>query len=259
MSSILVTIFCVNIIGMEGGSMIMRDDREYLDELDKFLMSDDAPEECMMLSDLDGFLTGLACGPESVAPAEWMPRIWGDEPRFADEQQRLEMESAILRLYAEIVQTLQAGEWTIAPIFWQAPDGVEVADDWCEGFLDAIHLRVDAWEPLFTHRRESEMLMPILIHCTTSDGEPYIPSELTHDEEFMAEMPDLIAHAVDRINVFWRERELRPEPIRSSPRVGRNDPCPCGTGKKFKRCCGGGGSAMRLCWTKRLGDRLPSV
>ena len=24
-----------------------------------------------------------------------------------------------------------------------------------------------------------------------------------------------------------------------SPRVGRNDPCPCGSGKKFKKCCGG--------------------
>jgi hypothetical protein len=31
----------------------------------------------------------------------------------------------------------------------------------------------------------------------------------------------------------------RPEPIRNTrPRVGRNDPCPCGSGKKFKKCCG---------------------
>jgi len=25
---------------------------------------------------------------------------------------------------------------------------------------------------------------------------------------------------------------------RTTPRAGRNDPCPCGSGKKFKRCCG---------------------
>ena len=25
---------------------------------------------------------------------------------------------------------------------------------------------------------------------------------------------------------------------RSGPKVGRNDPCPCGSGKKFKKCCG---------------------
>lgn len=26
--------------------------------------------------------------------------------------------------------------------------------------------------------------------------------------------------------------------VRSSPKVGRNDPCPCGSGKKYKQCCG---------------------
>ena len=25
---------------------------------------------------------------------------------------------------------------------------------------------------------------------------------------------------------------------RAIPKVGRNDPCPCGNGKKFKKCCG---------------------
>lgn len=31
--------------------------------------------------------------------------------------------------------------------------------------------------------------------------------------------------------------QIRPQPIvRQSPRVGRNDPCPCGSGKKFKKC-----------------------
>jgi len=27
-------------------------------------------------------------------------------------------------------------------------------------------------------------------------------------------------------------------PVRRGPKVGRNDPCPCGSGKKFKKCCG---------------------
>jgi len=34
--------------------------------------------------------------------------------------------------------------------------------------------------------------------------------------------------------------EGRPEPIRKGPRVGRNAPCPCGSGKKYKHCCGKG-------------------
>jgi hypothetical protein len=29
-------------------------------------------------------------------------------------------------------------------------------------------------------------------------------------------------------------------PVRTTPKVGRNDPCPCGSGKKYKKCCGAG-------------------
>jgi len=28
-----------------------------------------------------------------------------------------------------------------------------------------------------------------------------------------------------------------PKPKQADPKVGRNDPCPCGSGKKFKKCC----------------------
>jgi len=41
-----------------------------------------------------------------------------------------------------------------------------------------------------------------------------------------------------------KQMELAPtekQMFRKPPRVGRNDPCPCGSGKKFKRCCYTGG------------------
>jgi preprotein translocase subunit SecA len=31
---------------------------------------------------------------------------------------------------------------------------------------------------------------------------------------------------------------VRVQPVRVMPKVGRNDPCPCGSGKKYKKCCG---------------------
>ena len=48
-----------------------------LEALDSFLLSDRAPSESMGMSDLDGFLTGIAVGPELVLPSEWLPPIWG--------------------------------------------------------------------------------------------------------------------------------------------------------------------------------------
>ena len=61
---------------------------EMIDELDEFLMSDQSPGDCMQLSDLDGFLTGIVVGPELIEPSEWIPAVWqGGEPGFEDMQQ----------------------------------------------------------------------------------------------------------------------------------------------------------------------------
>jgi preprotein translocase subunit SecA len=37
------------------------------------------------------------------------------------------------------------------------------------------------------------------------------------------------------------EAMAKAKPIRSGPKVGRNDPCPCRSGKKYKHCCGKNG------------------
>ena len=39
-------------------------------------------------------------------------------------------------------------------------------------------------------------------------------------------------------SVKWSPAPLT-SPVRTTPKVGRNDPCPCGSGKKYKKCCGG--------------------
>ncbi|MEN6602769.1 MAG: SEC-C metal-binding domain-containing protein, partial [Bryobacteraceae bacterium] len=36
----------------------------------------------------------------------------------------------------------------------------------------------------------------------------------------------------------WEDDEPEPEPVQPPAKVGRNDPCPCGSGKKYKKCCG---------------------
>ena len=57
-----------------------------LDILDDYLISNHAPDNSMGLSDLDGFLTGIAVGPELILPSEWLSVIWGgDEPVFDTE------------------------------------------------------------------------------------------------------------------------------------------------------------------------------
>ena len=79
-----------------------------LEMLDAFLMSDQAPENCMQLSDLDGFLTAVAIGPELVMPSEWLPMIWGDgEPEFETAEQAQGIINAIMVRYNEILQRFE--------------------------------------------------------------------------------------------------------------------------------------------------------
>ena len=81
-----------------------------LDALDRYFESDHAPEEGMDLSELDGFLTGVAVGPETIPPDEWLSAIWGgEEPEFASEDEMRTVFAAILGRYNEIITSLDDG------------------------------------------------------------------------------------------------------------------------------------------------------
>jgi uncharacterized protein len=213
-----------------------------LEALDQFLMSDASPESCMQLSDLDGFLTGIAIGPELVMPSEWLPMIWGgDEPVFDSAEQAQTVIGTIMGRYNEIRRALDTDPETYAPIFWEGPDGEEIAADWAEGFVDAIRLRLDAWQPLLENRRASIMLLPILALCSDPEGASPLEADPQDDIDLVAEAADQIPTCVADIDAWWKDRRRRPAAGTSRPqsaKVGRNDPCPCGSGRKHKRCCG---------------------
>jgi preprotein translocase subunit SecA len=44
--------------------------------------------------------------------------------------------------------------------------------------------------------------------------------------------------ASDMVSEAAAAQEAKAKPVRTGPKVGRNDPCPCGSGKKYKQCCG---------------------
>jgi uncharacterized protein len=218
-----------------------------LEALDRFLMSDRSPPDCMTLSDLDGFLTGIAIGPELVLPSEWLPLVWGGEaPEFADENEANAILAAIMGRYNENLRQIDHDEFD--PIFWDH-NGTLIAVDWAEGFLHAIMLRMDAWDRLLKSKRDGQLLIPILALCGDENGESLL--DLTPDEEdrFMEEAAELIPACVTAIAAYWRGKGPKQismplpsgpstKPARTSTKVGRNDPCPCGSGKKFKKCCG---------------------
>lgn len=223
-------------------------DRVDLEALETFLTSDRLPPDSMMLSELDGFLTGIAIGPELIRPSEWLPLIWGGAaPEFAGLDEANTILGSLMARYNEILRDI--ADDTLAPIFWADRNGTVIAMDWAEGFLQAIMLRADAWEPLFKSRRDGKLLFPILSLCCDRNGDSLLGLPPEAEDRIVAQVPELIPGCVIGIATYWRRKGPRqvsmslkagprPEPSSAATKVGRNDRCPCGSGKKFKRCCG---------------------
>jgi uncharacterized protein len=90
------------------------------------------------------------------------------------------------------------------------------------------------------------LLFPILALCADEHGDSALGLEPDEEDRVMAEAAEFIPVCVIEIAAYWRQR--RPtQATRSSQPVsvsltadqpGRNDPCPCGSGRQYKVCCG---------------------
>ena len=175
-----------------------------LEVIDRYLLSDRAPENSMGLSDLDGFLTGIVVGPELILPGEWLPVIWGgDSPKFKNAREAQSIVDAIMKRYNEIVQTFRDSPADFDPVFWETKDGLVIAADWAEGFYDAINLRPKAWK-ILTQGESSSIMNPIMILCGKQEG----ASDLgpTAESALMRDAAERLPTAVIEIHRFWLER-----------------------------------------------------
>jgi len=204
-------------------------DRVDLDALDKFLRSDRAPPDSMMLSDLDGYLTGIAIGPGLVLPSEWLPPIWGgDGPDFADLDEASAILASIMGRYNEILREID--DDALAPVFWTDRKGTVIAMDWAEGFRRAIRLRADAWKPLFVSERDGKLLLPILSLCRDRNGDSLLGLPPEEEDRIAEQAPELIPGCVIEIAAFWRRKGPKQNSmpfgsgLRSAPRRKQGRP-----------------------------------
>ena len=182
-----------------------------LDYLEEWLMSDESPPNSMMLSDLDGFLTSVAIGPEVILPSEWLPVLWGGgAPEFKDQMQAQRIMETILGRYSEILSTLQTDPDALEPIFWSKDDGTVIVEDWAMGFLDGIQLRLKQWVPLLKPGKQGGLIVPIAMHWFDKDGENVHEANIGTIDKVLDDAPDLIRQAVIDIHAYWRAGGRQP-------------------------------------------------
>jgi uncharacterized protein len=207
-----------------------------LQELDEFLTSDETPDRSMALSNLDGFLTAVAIGPDRIKPSEWLPRIWGDEtPEFLSEEEANRVIGTILGRYNQIITQLRDDPDRYQPLIRQNEHGQVIARDWVAGFMDGVALRFHGWQALLKSKEYRNDFAPIAVHLTDAQGNSPLNPEEENVKALIEQAAELIPAAVRSIDRFFKQ--TRPF-FEGGTKVGRNDPCFCGSGKKFKKCCG---------------------
>ena len=113
-------------------------------------------------------------------------------------------------------------------------------ETWIGGFVEAMRLRPEAWLA-WANNEDADLqrawfVLGRLGELATNpkDFEP-----LDIDEELEDLAPDLISSHVEILHQARLAQAKSPlhSANENRPKVGRNDPCPCGSGKKFKKCC----------------------
>jgi uncharacterized protein len=165
-----------------------------------------------------------------------MTGVWGDESIFDDVDEAQSILNALMMHYITIGAELAKGRKRYRPYGW--PDDYaerassETAAEWSFGFWKAMLLRPYDWEPLIRDDNTRALLAPILCFIKTLRGN----ADALDDR--MIDAAEMIPDVVPVIRQYWRSASKAKQP--RSVRPGRNDACSCGSGKKYKRCCGAG-------------------
>lgn len=222
-----------------------------LAELDRFLASEATADEVMMLDAVNGYLTALVLSPAEPDDADWMAPIWHPSatqtPHFQSPEQQSRIQALIRRQRNDILRTLDDNPDNLSPVFDTVSYGNQAreyldGEMWAYGFLQGVARHREAWRPVFEHPDAMDLLLPIYA-LGSNDLRPEHRALVATPEK----REELTRHIPLSVAALWRRRhpDHRPKSPRAPttleralPKVGRNDPCPCGSGKKWKKCCG---------------------
>ena len=227
------------------------DETELLD-LDMFICTDYDAEKLLnqdgqrarvaSISELDGFLTAIISAPVQLTAEEWQPVLWRDEEPDWDifgKEATERLHGFLFRLLYSNLSLLSDDPESFQPIF-ASPGAVGVEEltitDWCRGYIRALLIKEEDWiangEPV------KEELRMIGLFGTIDGIKTLLEMPRDEIQEFEAGIPD----AIRKIFVQFKQDDTADQQTvqpfeRGLSKVGRNDPCPCGSGKKFKKCC----------------------
>lgn len=206
-------------------------------ELDELLADESIASTSMDLAMLDGYLAAIAIGPGLIPVSAWLPWVWDHadgraEPVFEKNLDRNRFLSLLMRHYDAVVEALNTDPAGFKPLYMRGEN--HQAAEWSRGFLCGFQFEERAWSLLSVG--QPTWFTPFM-RLGTEAG-----IDLTEEQDDAARWIDAMMPSLVQIAAYWklqRTMSFHAPTVRAGPKVGRNDPCPCGSGKKVKKCCAG--------------------
>jgi uncharacterized protein len=213
-----------------------------LDQLTEFL--DDLPSPTAMnIERMDGFFCALVVGPELVMPSEYWPHVIGGEsaehgPAFDSMEQAQTIMGMFTRHWNSIARTLERGDIYV-PIVVLDDNDQALGNEWAKGFMHGVGLRAASWQTFLHDEERAGSIVPMMALAHENDPDPKSRFESPSPEK-RTELLQMMTAGI--VQMYRHFAPMRAQPIistfvRSQPKTGRNEPCPCGSGKKYKQCC----------------------
>ncbi len=225
------------------------------DELDRLLADTPEPHEPLDAVMLDGYLCGVLVQPVLLEPEAWLAHVFDVDgaplPDYVDAAWLSRCRALILRRHAALNQALVEDGWfdplILEPDDEAHPDAAPEANPiraalmpWVAGFHHAALSFPDLLElPDDAVMNALARLFRHLPAETDEEREVLATLEREHPLATLDEaIEDLVVSVADLADLTSELRYKVDTVRRDAPKVGRNEPCPCGSGRKFKQCHG---------------------
>ncbi|MCP3951323.1 MAG: UPF0149 family protein [Desulfobacterales bacterium] len=207
-----------------------------------------------------GFTLAVAGAPETILELEWLPRLFKEDrlPDFStvsEKETTLELLVGLRQHWTDQIARQEAEDALL-----DLPEGCyfvtgkgpsQSVRDFCKGYLSGYRWLQKAWDLVVQDMdegdREKLVHNATIMACLTllySDGKG---EKATMPDRELPMKPAKAWHLLPALLIetggFGLDRQKTVPGAEQAPgvneKIGRNAPCPCGSGKKYKKCCMG--------------------
>jgi len=200
----------------------------------------DASDDMMSFQSACGLFAAVASAPELVGPSTWLGMIRRDHA-FTDLEEAQQFTNGAMALYNEVVRSVAEHDVHCCP----HPGDRDAIREFCAGYVK-VALSDPTWAEDTHGLAELAPLYAITEALPIEKAAELMPTGFNGVEDWLEHARQDLPETIAELHDYWDARRKvaairlqdRGVPARrAEPKVGRNDPCPCGSGKKFKKCC----------------------